>query len=97
MYKERLSGSQSINAAGLVVAPGFIDVHSHTTTLPGQQLNLLDGVTNQLDLEAGANIATETLSYAAGGTGISTGVFRRRDRQKMFDITCEDVQWVATG
>jgi N-acyl-D-aspartate/D-glutamate deacylase len=46
---------------------------------------------------AGANITTETLSYAAGGTGISADVFRRRDWQKIFDITYEDVQWVATG
>jgi len=45
----------------------------------------------------GANIATETLSYAAGGTGISADVFRRRDWQKIFDISYEDVQWVATG
>lgn len=45
----------------------------------------------------GARIATETLSYAAGGTGISADVFRRRDWQKIFDITYEDVQWVATG
>ena len=45
----------------------------------------------------GANITTETLSYAAGGTSISADVFRRRDWQKIFDITYEDVQWVATG
>ena len=262
---EPLIGSKNINAQGLVVAPGFIDVHSHTPTLLGQHLNLLDGVTTQLDLEAGAfpisfygehyqggaqlnygssvghfairlrviegidqpyifargrapamagdtwtkaatpaqiesmrallfqgldegglgigvlldymttavsaaelrmlfevaaerqvpvfvhvrrgytgdpaglvevielakdtkaplfichithnamsrigdwlamidqanrdgaNIATETLSYAAGGTSISADVFQRRDWQKIFDITYEDVQWVATG
>lgn len=46
---------------------------------------------------AGANITTETLSYAAGGTSISADVFRRRDWQSMFDISYEDVQWVATG
>ena len=46
---------------------------------------------------AGANITTETLSYAAGGTSISADVFRRRDWQKIFDITYEDVQWVSTG
>ena len=262
---EPLRGRKTIDASGLVVAPGFIDVHSHTPSLLGQHMNLLDGVTTQLDLEAGAfpinfygehyqggaqlnygssvghfairtkviegvdqpyifighqparmggdawvqpaspqqiaamralvnqgldegglgigvlldymttaisndelrmlfevagerqvpiyvhvrrgytgdpaglievielaketkaplfvchithnamgrigdwlamidqanahgaNIATETLSYAAGGTGISADVFRRRDWQKIFDITYEDVQWVATG
>ncbi|MDG0968315.1 MAG: amidohydrolase family protein [Porticoccaceae bacterium] len=47
--------------------------------------------------QQGANIATETLSYAAGGTSISADIFRFRDWQGMFDITYEDVQWVATG
>ena len=47
--------------------------------------------------QAGANITTETLSYAAGGTSISADVFRRRDWQAIFDISYQDVQWVATG
>jgi N-acyl-D-aspartate/D-glutamate deacylase len=47
--------------------------------------------------QAGANITTETLSYAAGGTSIGADVFRRRDWQAIFDISYEDVQWVATG
>lgn len=45
----------------------------------------------------GANITTETLSYAAGGTAIAADVFRRRNWQEIFDISYEDVQWVATG
>ena len=51
---EPLVGDKVINAEGLVVAPGFIDIHSHTPTKLGQRMNLLDGVTTQLDMEAGA-------------------------------------------
>lgn len=58
----------------------------------GEWLQMID----QANAE-GANITTETLSYAAGGTSISADVFRNRDWQKIFDITYKDVQWVATG
>ena len=51
---DTLTGVQSIDASNLVVAPGFIDIHSHTPTPFGQDLNALDGVTTQLDTEAGA-------------------------------------------
>lgn len=49
-----LKGNQTIDATGRVVAPGFIDIHSHTLTPLGQQRNVLDGVTTQLEMEAGA-------------------------------------------
>lgn len=45
----------------------------------------------------GVRVATETLSFLAGGTSISADVFRKRDWQAIFDITYEDVQWTATG
>ncbi len=50
---QSLSATEVVDASGLVVAPGFIDVHSHSPTLLGQRVNLLDGITTQLDLEAG--------------------------------------------
>jgi N-acyl-D-aspartate/D-glutamate deacylase len=43
-----------IDAAGLVVSPGFIDIHSHAQTRLGLELQALDGVTTALDLECGA-------------------------------------------
>jgi N-acyl-D-aspartate/D-glutamate deacylase len=49
-----LYAANSIDAKGLIVSPGFIDIHSHSPTPLGQQLSVLDGVTTQLDLEAGA-------------------------------------------
>lgn len=39
---------------GLVLAPGFIDLHSHAQTVNGLRLQALDGVTTALELEAGA-------------------------------------------
>lgn len=49
-----LRGNKIIDATGLVVAPGFIDLHTHSITPLGQQYQLLDGVTTALELEAGA-------------------------------------------
>ena len=48
-----LLGKQLIDVAGLIVSPGFIDLHSHTPTLRGQRFQALDGVTTALELEAG--------------------------------------------
>src|SRR4051812_2469982 len=45
--------SPEIEVTGLVVGPGFIDVHSHVHTVAGQRLQAMDGVTTVLDLEAG--------------------------------------------
>ena len=49
-----LHARRVVDAKGLVVAPGFIDIHSHTPSQLGGYLQVLDGVTTQLDLEAGA-------------------------------------------
>jgi N-acyl-D-aspartate/D-glutamate deacylase len=51
---EALTGRESVDATGLVVAPGFIDLHTHSPTPLGQHYQLHDGVTTALELEAGA-------------------------------------------
>lgn len=70
---ESLTGIKTIDATGLVVAPGFIDVHSHTPTLLGQHMNLLDGVTTQLDLEAGAYPISFYGEHYSGGAQLNYG------------------------
>ena len=49
----RLSGRKMIDASGLIVAPGFIDLHSHAAQLLGARMQAHDGVTTALELEGG--------------------------------------------
>lgn len=53
-----LNGSVVVDAVGKVVAPGFVDLHSHGWTPLSQRYQLLDGVTTALELESGAYPAT---------------------------------------
>ncbi|MEW7293167.1 amidohydrolase family protein [Aquimarina sp. 2304DJ70-9] len=48
-----LSGVENINVSGLVVAPGFIDLHVHGVTNTEQEYQIKDGITTALELEWG--------------------------------------------
>ena len=58
-----LNGDVMIDASGKVVAPGFVDLHSHGWTPLSQRYQLLDGVTTALELESGAYPATSHGTY----------------------------------
>lgn len=60
---DRLPGKRELDVSGLVVAPGFINVNSHSWTPLGQDFEVSDGVTTALELEAGACPAASFGTY----------------------------------
>jgi N-acyl-D-aspartate/D-glutamate deacylase len=70
---EALSGRLVIHAGGLVVAPGFIDLHQHGQEMESQRVKALDGVTTALELEIGAPDVVQFLKAKEGHSLIHYG------------------------
>lgn len=64
----------TIDATGLVVSPGFIDLHAHGQSIPADRMQAFDGVTTTLDLEAGVMpVASWYARQAKGGRILNYG------------------------
>jgi N-acyl-D-aspartate/D-glutamate deacylase len=70
---DALSGRHVVHASGLVVAPGFIDLHQHGQDMASQRVKALDGVTTALELEIGAPDVAQFLKLKEGHSLIHYG------------------------
>lgn len=64
---EPLAGIDIIDVSNHVVAPGFINLHSHAWTRLGQEFEVQDGVTTALELESGAYPVAEFGTFGTFG------------------------------
>jgi len=68
-----LSGKVEVDATGLVIAPGFIDLHQHSQTLVAAGFKAMDGVTTALELEVGVSPVSEWYAAREGKSLINFG------------------------
>jgi N-acyl-D-aspartate/D-glutamate deacylase len=70
---EPLRGRTEIDVTGLVVAPGFIDLHSHGQTPENYRYKAMDGVTTALELEVGVSPVSDWYKARDGRSLINFG------------------------
>ena len=71
---DRLNGRTMIDANGLIVSPGFIDLHQHGQNEENYRFKVMDGVTTALELEVGTGDVDRWYADREGKATINYGV-----------------------
>ena len=93
---DKLQGRTVIDAKGLVVSPGFIDLHQHGQTEENYRFKAMDGVTTALELEVGTGDVDRWYSERAGKALINYGVSAGHLAARM-EVMHDPVTFLPTG
>ena len=71
--RERIRGRDTVDVTGLVVAPGFIELHAHAPDSTNYRYFARDGVTTVLDLEGGVFPVADWYAVRRNGALLNYG------------------------
>ena len=80
---DAIKGAATLDASGLVVAPGFIDTHFHALDGLAVRLAALDGVTTGMDLEVGASMVSKWYAAKEGKWPLNYGTCASQELARM--------------
>jgi N-acyl-D-aspartate/D-glutamate deacylase len=91
-----LNGKATFDAKGLVVAPGFIDLHEHGQDPRNYEFQAHDGVTTSLELEVGIDDVQKWYGEREGKSLINFGVSIGHIPVRMA-VMHDPGSWIPTG
>lgn len=94
-----ITAKKTIDAKGLVVAPGFIDLHSHGINNPSNEYQAHDGVTTALELELGVSDVKRYIKERTGKALLNYGTTASHPAARMMalkELAAETAKWATS-